>query len=725
VDSVTNFQKVRADAVSLGWSTVVADCDIALAHLGVGIKRPVVGNSQMHHQENWMADWIDQSLVADRAVPWTLGADLPNGLLARSRNGVAPTRSQAWPIYGAPTELYSQFPYLDPQGRSHPYNPETSDDIDVIDRDFMVRPPKVGPRGVCMPISQGTIIPHPTIFPPADATMNKSPNTGFIPRTPLAIFVRHDGLIQFWYADGRVINVGWIPGIARSHDVCIDGRFMTSNVARKTLYVCDLGTKNAQGVWSGGRIAKVDRMPGAVVANVSPEDPSKYVTTTLVAAGYPTAVRSDEQGNVYFIDMDKAGEITVVPPGGSPTPLVTVPNAFALDYANGKLYVACSTGNVHIVDIATKTVGPDLMPTTDSQNHTAPSSRGADFFTISVDANGTCGPVGQFMVSRVHTHGNTNSWRFGPGGTPVLYGNAILGSGQGWNTYGDVNRVHELFGHYDWEGGKYHMDQAVQFVGGFANCPVGVIVHNADIGKNPDGTYIPAPAQYAPDYTAIWRGMRNIVYGGPVVNLTRPSLTCLMTREGWSPFKGCSNDEIAEMSSFDAIEAFIQGGYIGSFPRPDIVGNDLYCLMLFHLVNSQRHIREGAALINNFRSWWTGKGRTFPPNPAATVDPYWGRPKVTTHMDGNAIDYRLEVREVTPGNYRIGIFGSSSADIRYGVGGAGNEQPASGIPSDAVIVVDEGMPNQQIGTAGLTSGWHAFTVRANGWCTGAVTYLVP
>jgi hypothetical protein len=711
-------------ATNTDGATASAAVLVTVAPLSVPVGRfPVLGTSQMHHQENHMADWIDPLVAKGRALPWTLGADLPNGILARSLNGVAHKVAHCWHIYGNPTELYSQMPWTDPQGRSHPYSPETSDDIAMLVADFKARPPADGARGVCMPISQCTVIPHPTMFPAVDGTLPKTPNTGVIPRHPLAIWVRHDALMQLSYADGRVKNLGWVPGIKHVQDACIDGRNLTDPKARKLLYFCDMGAKDATGKWVGGRIACVDRTLGSEAVGGTPgEDTSKYIVTTVAPAGFPSAVRSDESGTLYFIDGDKAGEITALPLGGVPSKLCAVPNAFAMDYGNGKLYVMCTTGNVHMVDIASATVGPDLMPTTDAANHTAPTARGADFFTISVDAKGTCGPAGAFSCSRVHTHGNTNAWQFSADGATVAYGNGIYKSGQGWNTCGLVANVHELMGHYDWLGGKYHTDQAVRFVGGYANVPVSVIVHDPQISAG-----VAAPAQATVDYTAIYRGVANIVTGGTMVaNLNRPSLTCLMTREGWSPYAGCSNDELAEMP-FDALETFIHQGYIGVFRRDDIVGTDLYCLMLHHCINSQRHIREGAPFITAFKAWWAGKGRTIPSAPAAVVSPTLGRLLTTTHMDGNQIDYRLEVREVTPGTtYRVGIFGSASADIRYSTLQEYTTNPSVGpLPSDATIVVDKGMPSEQNGTAGLTKGWHAFTVRASGWATGAVAYFVP
>jgi len=664
-------------------------------------KVPVLGTSRMHQQQNWMADWIDATVAKGRALPWTLGADLPNGVLAYPKNGIKPTRVQAWHLWGNQTELYSEIPWFDSQGRSHPYNGAAGDDFGVQTQDLTARPPADGPRGLCMPVTYTTTIPHPTIFPAADATIPKVPNTGAIPRHPLVIWVRHDGMMQLGYADGRVRNLGFLPGIKHSHDACIDGRFLTNGPARKIIYVCDLGTKAANGLWSGGRIARVDRTPGAEAVGGTPaENPSAYAVTTFVACGYPLAVRSDETGAVYYIDEDKGGVISKVPLGGAAMTLCTVPGAFAMDYANGKLYVVCNNNAVHVVDATTGAVGPNLMP---AGSLYPPIVRGSEFFTISVDANGTCGPIGAFCSSRVHTGGNVNIYHFAADGSVITN---IYPTAQGYQTVGDAKQVHEIFGHYIWQSGKYHIDQAVRFVGGYANCPVGVLVM--------DPPY-PASAVVA-DYTLGFRGSRVIARGGVLDDKTRPSLTCLMSREGWSMFAGCSNDEIAEMP-FDAAEAWIHGGYAGSFRRDDIVGDDLYCLMLYHLLNSQRHIREGAACVTALNAWWTGKGRAMPPSfipiTILTTDPQ------SLHNDGNGIALRLEVRETAPGVYRIGVFGNGSSDTKY----SSILEIVTPIPADALIVVDKGMPGQ-VTPGPLASGWHAFTVQAAGWATGATTYKV-
>ena len=101
-----------------------------------------------------------------------------------SKNGAAPARVQAWHVWGNPTELYSEVPWFDPQGRSHPYSAETSDDFALIVADLGARPPADGAARHRDARGAGDRDPASDIFPPADATIRKTPNTGVIPRAP-------------------------------------------------------------------------------------------------------------------------------------------------------------------------------------------------------------------------------------------------------------------------------------------------------------------------------------------------------------------------------------------------------------------------------------------------------------------------------------------------------------------------------------------------------------
>jgi hypothetical protein len=112
VDTTFTLVATNADGAT---ATATVTVSVAAKPAPVG-RFPVLGTSQMHHQENHMADWIDPLVAKGRALPWTLGADLPNGILARSLNGVPHKVAHCWHMYGNPTELYSQMPWTDPQG---------------------------------------------------------------------------------------------------------------------------------------------------------------------------------------------------------------------------------------------------------------------------------------------------------------------------------------------------------------------------------------------------------------------------------------------------------------------------------------------------------------------------------------------------------------------------------------------------------------------------------
>jgi len=635
----------------------------------------------MHVHQGWLADYADGSKLARRAVPWTVPfADANAKILAFSKQGQVPTRVVAYHHCGNPTELYSEIPYFDSKGRSNPYSSQVSDDIFHIAKDLRTRPPLSGARGICMPVSYVTMIAHPAVFPAG------APNAGQpIPRAPLWVMVRHDGMVQLWERDGAVTNHGVIPTVTHSWDACVDA------TNRRIMYVATADAASP-GVWTNPRIVRVDRATGAGTA-AAPEDASKYVISVYqTLPGVPTAVRTDDVGNVYAVANG-----AIYRNGAR---WLTLPNAFAMDYAAGKLYVVCSTGEVRIVDIATTSIGPNLMPAIGLAQAVI---FGTDFFTISVDRNGTFGPIGDFSVGRVHTNGNTNTWQFSDGGATVKYGYRIYNSSQSWQTVGDARNVHELFGHYDWIGGKYHDFEAVRAVGGYANCPISLIVADPPIPAQDSGV----------DYTLIWHGMRALARGGPNDAQTRPALTCWITREGWSPFAGCSADEIAEMPSFDAMEAFIVGGMIGQFRRDDYTPLDRIGMLESICRASQRHLREGKVFTQSLRAWYVAKYGA-PPVPAATVQA----------MNPESDQY-LEARPTATG-YRIGVFNIRGAgDVRYVEGPSTNEVVGATIPADAVIVADEGLPTQTTSLATLKSGPHALTVRSASLPTRASVVIVP
>jgi hypothetical protein len=137
-------------------------------------------------------------------------------------------------------------------------------------------------------------------------------------------------------------------------------------------------------------------------------------------------------------------------------------------------------------------------------------------------------------------------------------------------------------------------------------------------------------------------------------------------------------------------------------------------------VNSQRHLREGAPFVTAFQAWWKTTHGALPSVPADVVGTFTS--DATTHLDFIGTPLRLEAREATPGQYTIGIFANSSTDTRYGGIDYATNPNFGPVPASAVIVVDQGTPQQTTWPGTLSPGWPSFTVRAAGWPTGAVAY---
>jgi hypothetical protein len=644
-------------------------------------------------------DLIPASALAGRAVPFDqrLLADPVKGVFAFSKQGARPTTIYSLPVFGNPTSLYSQVPYFNKKGLSDPYSPEIGDDFDQIVNDLNARPLPLGERGIALPGVYATFISHPYEFPVGHPQAGQP-----IPRAPWGMFFWHNAQVGLAFANPmRIDDAGFIPNIKHLHHICVDP------TNRKIMYACDLGSKDAAGKWSGGCIWRVDRTPGSGT-NVK-EDASKYaVTPFLTGLSYPTAVRCDDAGNLFIADSGTEKILRRDAATGALTTFCsTLPGVFAMDIFNGYLYVATRLGEVHKVSLADGTVGPNLMPT----QYLAAAAIGVDFFTVSIDRNGTFGPVGEFSVARVHTQGNTNLWEFSADGMTVKYGQGIYTpSMQGWDTVGTLATNHEPYGHYDWFGAQYHEFQAIRIVGGYANVPIGLLA--ADPGT--------IPALGASDYTLVWRGMRV---------MAENSLTSMCSREGWSPFPGCSFDEMANLT-FDQLEDWIHKGWISLTRRDNIVGMDLLALMTLICVNSQRHLLEGKPFIDKLVSWYQTK---HVPTYGAIVTP---ADVVKSALVAEQANY-LEAREVTPGQYRIGVFGEGgSTPERYtSIHENTNAKDASGnllypIPAGAVIVANEGIvvngvSIERVLTNGdgsaLPSGQHALTIRVPAGATGVTS----
>lgn len=625
---------------------------------------PLKSTQIVHTQDNWKADFVPADKIAARTnMPWNVFADPAKKILAHPMNGVKPTRIQAWPHTGVSPGLYSKVPHMD-GNISEPYNPEIAvgnhDHLHYNTDDLRSRPPHSGPRGYAEVSPFCIVLDHPPTTP--DGTV--------IPRAPTWIPIRHDGWIQFIMPDGSLVDVGQIPGVFVLRDACVDEH------DRVFMLGCDLGTwVPATDSWSGARIVRIDRTLGKGSAT-SPEDASKYVVTTEIGGlKQPVAICSVPDGTVYAADADP-GVILEKKLGQVATQWLPFPGIRTLRYNAGKLYCSDNFNRVFIIDVATKVVGSNLMP---SQYVGGPTEFNGRFYTLSVDVNGTFGPVGDIAISKSGGGaGNLEAWLIPADGSTVRYGNGIYGSGLAKRQVGDVKNVPEWYGHYNWLY-QHHRWQGIMVCCGFSNLMMTIAANPPTPAEDPSFDF----------YHICSRGSMLIRKGAGKLATEHavPSFTCLVSREGFSPFKGCSFDEMAERP-FDETEAFIQRGMIGSYLR-NFSGTDLWVIMAYIYTGSMRSIREGKALTDAIKAWWIAK---YGPVPFADG------------ADSPVIvdsEKYLEARQVN------GVISVAVYDLWGHV-------LSTPLPAYQVIV-DEGQPGEFIYTGSLPAGLHALTVKAAGF----------
>jgi hypothetical protein len=246
-----------------------------------------------------------------------------------------------------------------------------------------------------------------------------------------------------------------------AHDFCVD------ELNRRFMYVCELGTPDANGKFTGGSVKKVDRAAGMALPTRQ-EDASKYVVTTfLPGLIYPTGVCSDEQGNLYTADYG-TGKIYK-------NLLVwqIIDGAFMLRYDRGKVYVLTGFVSLFALDVATGTIGPNLLA---SITGPVKSPIGSNFFTLSIDRNGTFDVVGNMAITSSTSGGNIDVWIYNATINVVKTAMQTYGSGAGKMKVGNLTWTQEPYAHYPW-GFCYHMDQGRVLCGGFTSSPHEIVVY--------------------------------------------------------------------------------------------------------------------------------------------------------------------------------------------------------------------------------------------------------
>ncbi|HEY5220015.1 MAG TPA: hypothetical protein VIJ16_09405, partial [Gemmatimonadaceae bacterium] len=611
-------------------------------------------------QQNWMADYADPAKLVPRAVPWTLPA------IVAPMGGAKPARVRMWHTFGQEIGLYSSLPHFNSDGLSAPWSPQIGDDFQAIVADLKKRPPSDGLRGIAMVTPYGSAVDHPYAQP--DGTP--------IPRAPTWMWGRHDGQLELLYADGHVYNAGQIPGVTHMHDWCVDEQ------NRKIIYACELGTPVSPGKFTGGKVVHVDRATGAG-SIAGAEDATKYVVTDyLTGLIYPTGVCTDESSNVYVADF---GTGNVYKNGAV---WITIPGAFGIRYHAGSVYVLTDSISVQAVNCTTGVIGPNLFAGTPSTG--AGFQAGSMFATISIDRNGTFGPAGNIAVSRSHGTNNIDVWIYEGGAVKTAHN--TMGGDLGYMKVGDIIYTQDTYSHYPWAF-SYHRWQGRVLSAGFTSHPKELVAYST-------ATEVPQEESdsITNGYSLGGMAMQAIRKGGSQSSpLNKPSLTCLMTREGWSPFAGCSSDEIAEMP-FDAAEAWIKQGMIGSFRRDDLLPIEMFALLVFFYRQSQRYLIAGGALMTSLKAWWVGKYGPVPllsSFPAGAYTPDAAQLLVPTLVNGV---WTVVVWE--------------------------NGWPTTkAIPASYEILVDEGLPTSAPLSPGVT-GAHALTAKAAGIAQLAIVMKV-
>lgn len=690
--------------------------------------------SSMYHvqaSQKYKFDLIRQSKTgpAERIFKVPL-ADPSLRIVAQSTNGAMPTRYAVFTPFGHPTQLYSQVQRFRPinpadpySGLSDPFNPENGDKFPTIVKGLAKRPTPVGKRGIGQPGPYVNVLSHPTVFPAINpSTQQPDPRAGqLIPRAPIASLWLHNGQLQLvfltpipgtnWSTIETTAN-GGMTGVDFLTHICSDRR------DRGTLYGCQLFA-DAAGNITASRVFRAVRGAGAGSLQ-HPENAAAYtISDEITGLSYASDVKTDDAGNLFAIDAGN-GHVWLRrfgQPTGTAAIYATAPNAYAMDISGTTLRIVFRDMAVRDIDIsdlsAPAVVGPNIMPAS-WWGQTA--ALGDDFYTASFDKRGSNGPIGTFHCSRVHTVGNTNQWRFdfdaaAKYAAMVASNNAapqvaafaasvkmnqglVSPSMHGWLDSGaNFEAIKEPYSHYDWIGGLVQEDQGFSWQGGYANHVLTWLVANP--------SNIAAQSTFpVSNYTAIWRGKSA---------LKKMGFDSMVSTEGFSIFAGCDFDSMAELD-WDALEAFLRGGLISETPRPELVGHDLLCLMALIAFAAQRSMIDGKPWQDSLFTWFAAKyGAQYGalPNPAAVVGLGMGLPESANY---------LEARQASDGHYTIHVVRSAtSTPDRYSMQDVVTSI-ALPVPSDAVIVADEGFPFERVlingdGTA-LSAGQHALTIRS-------------
>lgn len=496
-----------------------------------------------------VSDWVPLAALPE-PIPWGLFVD-DKQTIARSMKGASPIGYRTLHVYGNQNALYIGTPRL-VGGKIVPYYPQAgTHPTQSIVPSLRSNPPVAGRRGV------GVFSPYCTWHGHTRVLEDGSISTN--PATPWWVGILMDGTMAFAMCDGSVSYPFKVPISTYANDFTY-----YEPRAKKLFFAVDTGA---------GKVIKVDR-------NTTPP------TFTVFASGLGRATSIRAIGDKLFVADHDGGAIWELDAvTAARRKLCDLPNVFWLDStSDGKLVSMQLNYAVRLVDPATGRVGSVITPA----SFVVPDGTALDplmtWVNVSVDRHGTFGPKDAFTMIMSRGAHNVDFYRFTLDGKQLI---GLGGSGAGQMSSGDSWYTQDPIGHYPWIA-EHHPDDGCMLTQGFANAQPAIIA-----AKHPEDAW-PKPAAYVHLMASNGRGQLM----QPMVSTTgapAPSFSAIMTAQGWS-YLGCTADYIAEMSYADAA-AFVRQGMIGSVPRA-ISTSDLRDLLYFIYYNSQRHIREGAALID-------------------------------------------------------------------------------------------------------------------------------
>ena len=502
----------------------------------------VKGNHFQSAKYDGPSDWVDPSKLP-APLPWAIFADTQQ-TIAPSMNGVLPTAYETLHVFGNMNVLYQGTPALI-EGKIVPLYPEAGTDpmanILPILRKYPLRG---GGRGYATMNPYCTWHGHTRVK--EDGTIASDPHV------PWWVGVLMDGTMTFAFRDGSVSYPFKLPITT----YCNDFTYYEPRV-EKLFFAVDTGA---------GKVLKVDR-------NTNPPKITEFASgfglaTSIRAIGHKLYVADNRAGAVWELDAHTAAQRKVC----------DLRSVFWLDSTSTGKLLACRLNDaVHLIDPTSGTVGPSLVPGTVE----IPSKT---WVQVSVDRSGTFGPVDAFTSLASTGVSNIRFWRSTITGERI---DAPKG-GLGRMTVGNTRYVADHTGHYPWIA-EHHPDDGCILVQGFANFqPTVIAVKHPSVER-------PTPA--VPNVSLASKGETLMITGGKKLDGTdAPSFTALMSLEGWS-LLGCTADYIAEMDYADSA-AFVRRGMIGSTPRI-LTSDEMRALLYWLYYNSQRHLREGASLIND------------------------------------------------------------------------------------------------------------------------------